>query len=135
MNENENTVFYNNKRERERERKRKMSIPYISVLVNACVNTRNIIIINYYYMEGQEIYERKKKNLNETQINKFVVRVVCGRGVSSSNVLFAQHSGGIAKRREDQQQQHNEILEKKGHEEKDNCLHFAQYITQSRLFI
>ncbi len=42
-----------------------------------------------------------------------MVRVVCGRGVSLSNVLFAQHSGGIAKRREDQQQQHNEILEKK----------------------
>jgi hypothetical protein len=31
-----------------RERKKIMSIPYISVLVNACLNTRNIII-NYYY--------------------------------------------------------------------------------------
>lgn len=84
-----------------------------------------ILLLIIIIWRARKYTNEKKKNLNETQINKFVVRVVCGRGVSSSNVLFAQHSGGIAKRREDQQQQHNEILEKKGHEEKDNCLHFA----------
>ena len=84
MNENENTVLYNNKRERERERKRKMSIPYISVLVNACVNTRNIIIINYYYMEGQEIYERKKKEFKRNPNKQ-----ICGScGVWQGGVII-----------------------------------------------
>ena len=70
--------------------KKIMSIPYISVLVNACVNTRNIIIIIWRARKVRNSKKFKKKIQTKP---KMVVRGVAG----VSSISF--RSGGFNRKR------------------------------------